>query len=333
MITPALISGAVAGRLRFRTWMIFIVIWSTVVYDLIAHWVWGGWATIDKDGNTVIKMGWLRAMGALDFAGGTVVHISSGFAALAASIVVGKSKEKEISPHNVPLTIIGGTLLWFGWFGFNGGSALNATDGIASLASINTNVAAASALVTWVILDSIFAKRVSATGAVTGSVVGLVTITPASGYVLPVSAIAIGAIGSLVCYGAFRLKERLHYDDTLDVFGCHGVGGVVGAILTGCFAELSVNPNGGNGLFFGNPKQLGIQVLAVVVTAATAFILTALILLIFKAIPFLGLRPSEESELKGMDFVSHKEESYKLGSMVLTEEKSVTNIEVAKEQV
>jgi len=314
MITPALISGSVAARLKFRTWIVFTLIWSTVVYDLVAHWVWAAWFVTDENGNQVLEFGWLRAMGALDFAGGTVVHITSGFSALAACIVVGKRKsDEEVNkPHNIPLMLIGTALLWFGWFGFNGGSAVNSHDGIASLAILNTNIAAASGFLTWVILDAILLKRVAVVGATTGAVVGLITITPACGYVFPASSIAIGVLGVLGCYFSLKLKEKFKYDDMLDVFGCHGIGGLIGAILTGCFAEKAMNADGENGLFFGNPHLFGVQILAASVTAITSLVLTFAILLILKYIPFLGLRPSESSEIQGMDLVSHKEYSYRL---------------------
>lgn len=314
MITPALISGAIAGRLRFRAWIIFTIVWATIVYDLIAHWVWAAWEEDDGQGGVIVVKGWLRNMGALDFAGGTVVHISSGFAALAAAIVVGKKKtEDEMhKPHNIPLTIIGASLLWFGWFGFNGGSALNATDGLAALAILNTNLAAATAFLTWMMLDSIFHKRVSVLGATIGAVVGLVAITPGCGYVHPASSLAFGFLGAIGSYFAVMLKEKLRYDDLLDVFACHGIGGVIGALLTGCFAQKSFNPYGDDGLFFGNPRLFGVQILAIVVAAATSFVLTCLILLIVKYIPGLGLRPSDAKELQGMDLVSHKEQSYRL---------------------
>jgi len=313
MITPAMVSGAIAGRLRFRTWIVFTFIWSIVVYDLVAHWVWAAWVeSYDDEGNPVFGFGWLRAMGTLDFAGGTVVHMTSGWASLAAAIVVGKRKTSEEMnrPHNIPLTIIGATLLWFGWFGFNGGSAINSHDGIAALAVLNTNITTAMATLTWCLLDSVFNKRVSAAGACTGAVVGLVVITPACGYIRPASSIALGIIGPLICFPAGKLKEKLGFDDSLDVWANHGIGGAVGALLTGCFAELTINPAGGDGLFFGGGRQFGVQVLAVVVTAVTSFFLTFLMFILIKYIPGLGLRVSEEKEMIGMDFASHKEVSY-----------------------
>lgn len=327
VITPALISGAVAARLRFRAWIIFTIIWTTVVYDLIAHWVWAAWEETDENGNVEVKFGWLRALGALDFAGGTVVHIASGFSALAASIIVGKRKSAEEmhKPHNVPLTIIGASLLWFGWFGFNGGSALGA-NGIAALSILNTNIAAAAAFLTWMLLDSIFVRTVSVVGATIGAVVGLVSITPACGFVHPASSIAFGVIGAICSYFAIKLKEKLRYDDLLDVFACHGMGGVVGAILTGCFAQASLNPAGADGLFFGNPRLLGVQILAVVVTALASVILTSLILVILKYTPFMGLRPSDDNEMLGMDLVSHKEYSYRLLPLPGEEEKAVKQV-------
>jgi len=313
MITPAMISGAIACRLRFRTWIIFVILWSCIVYDLVAHWVWSAWVeSYDDLGNPILAFGWLRAMGALDFAGGTVVHMTSGCGSLAAALIVGKRKTPDElnKPHNIPLTLIGATLLWFGWFGFNGGSAVNSHDGIAALAILNTNITAATCSLTWVMIDSMVNKRASTIGASCGAVVGLVVITPACGYIRPASAIALGVIGAMVCFPAAYLKKKFKFDDALDVFAYHGIGGCCGALLTGCFAELAINPGGGDGLFFQGYRQFGVQVLAVTVVGIASFVLTVGILLVLKYIPYLGLRPSEEKEMWGMDMTSHKEVSY-----------------------
>ncbi len=300
IITPALIIGAFVERIRFRTLVVFVLLWTTLVYDPIAHWVWN-------------PNGWLHQLGALDFAGGTVVHASSGFAALAAAIVVGKrlgfKKGEATEANNIPFTILGAALLWFGWFGFNAGSALAASP-LAVSAFVVTNIAAAAAALTWMTLSWIQNGRPSALATVTGAVCGLVAITPASGYVGPLSSIAIGVIGGLVTYLMLLFRSRrTQIDDTLDVWAAHGMGGVTGALLTGVFAEKVINSAGANGLLFGNPGQLLTQLLAVCVTAAYSFIVTFLLL---KLISFMGLRVTSREEAVGLDIAAHGEEGYRI---------------------
>lgn len=319
MITPALMSGAISGRLKFRSWIIFILLWSTVVYDLVAHWLWASWVSgyTMQDGvcTAVIENGWLKEMGALDFAGGAVVHITSGFSALTAAIYLGprKTPHDANKPHNVPLMLIGTAMLWFGWFGFNGGSALEASgDGIAGLAILNSNIAAATAYATWAVLDVLFKKRSSVLGANTGAIVGLATITPAAGYVSPASSLAFGFVPAIAGYFMVKLKEqKLHYDDVLDVFACHGLGGALGILMLGLFSEKSLNATGADGGFWGNGYFFGIQLLVIAVVGGTSIILTLLILIILKYLPGFGLRPDEEKELKGMDFAAHREVPYR----------------------
>jgi Amt family ammonium transporter len=300
IITPALIIGAFVERIRFRTLVVFVLLWATLVYDPIAYWVWN-------------PDGWLRKLGALDFAGGTVVHISSGFAALAAAIVVGKrigfKRGEAAEANNVPLTILGAGLLWFGWFGFNAGSALGASP-LAVSAFVVTNTAAAAAALTWMALSWIQNGRPSALATATGAVCGLVTITPASGFVGPVSSIAIGIIGGLVTYlMLFFRSKKTAIDDTLDVWAAHGMGGLTGAILTGVFAEKVINSLGADGLLFGNPKQLLLQLIAVAACAAYAFVVTFLLL---KLLSFMGLRVTDREEAVGLDIAAHGEEGYRI---------------------
>lgn len=297
IITPALISGAVVGRMKFRAYALFIAMWSLVVYSPLAHWVWG-------DG------GWIGGLGALDFAGGTVVHVSAGVAALVAAVVLGPrqaSKHGETPPHNVPFVVLGASLLWFGWFGFNAGSAL-AADGLAALALVTTMLAAAAAVVTWVGWDIARNDRASATGAAIGAVVGLVAITPAAGFVTPMAAIIIGAVASTISYTAMAFLKRTQLDDTLDVFACHGVGGIVGSVLTGVFATTAVNPNGANGLLYGNANLLGVQVVSVVAAAAYSAVATIAVLYAVKAV--MGLRASPQAEKWGIDAAEHAERAY-----------------------
>src|SRR2546422_2691227 len=300
IITPALIIGAFVERIRFRTLVVFVLLWATLVYDPIAHWVWN-------------PDGWLHKLGALDFAGGTVVHASSGFAALAAAIVVGRrvgfKRGEATEANNVPLTILGAALLWFGWFGFNAGSALAASP-LAVSAFVVTNTAAAAAALTWMALSWIQNGRPSALATVTGAVCGLVAITPASGFVGPLSSIAIGVLGGLVTYLMLLFRsKRTQIDDTLDVWAAHGMGGMTGAILTGVFAEKVINSAGANGLLFGNPGQLLTQLLAVVVTAAYSFVVTFLLL---KLISLMGLRVTSREEAVGLDIAAHGEEGYRI---------------------
>ena len=296
IITPALIIGAFAERAKFSTFVIFILLWATFIYDPLAHWVWGG--------------GWIGTMGALDFAGGTVVHISSGAAALAAAIIFGKRLgygREAMPPHMLPFSIIGASLLWIGWFGFNAGSSL-AADGLASVAFITTNTAAAAAVLTWVTVEWIVRGKPTALGAATGAVAGLVAITPAAGFVSPLSAIAIGIGAGVFCYIAINMKYKFGYDDSLDVVGIHGIGGTWGALATGLFASTAVNSGGADGLFFGNPGQLKIQFIAVVATWVFTFFGTAIILIILKSL--MGLRVSRDSELQGIDIGEHGEVAY-----------------------
>jgi Amt family ammonium transporter len=295
IITAALISGAIVERMRFSAYVLFISLWAVLVYSPVAHWVWGG--------------GWLADMGALDFAGGTVVHVNAGVAALVAALVVGQRRDYKSSallPHNVPFTLLGAGLLWFGWFGFNAGSAL-AANGSAALAFTTTMLAPAGTLVVWTILDLIRQKKSTAVGAATGIVVGLVAITPAAGFVGPMSAIALGALAAFPSYFCLIWRARTQLDDSLDVVAAHGVGGTVGALLTGVFAQKALN-GVADGLLFGNPAQLGIQAVAVataiVYSGAVSFVLLKLIGLV------IPLRANEEEEMTGMDVTQHGEEAY-----------------------
>jgi Amt family ammonium transporter len=279
IITPALITGAFVERVRFKTFLIFTVLWATLVYDPLAHWVWG-------------VGGILRTMGALDFAGGTVVHISAGFSALAFAIVIGRRRwfgSVALEPSNIPLTMLGAGLLWVGWFGFNGGSALGA-NGLALNALVTTNTAAAAAGVMWMFL-SWRDNKPSPLGIVTGMVVGLVAITPAAGFVTPLAALIIGGLAAPISYYAIRLRQRMKLDESLDVWACHGMGGTWGALATGLFATTTINPAGFNGLFYGNPSQLVIQAVAVVVAIVFAFAVTYVIARVLDRL--LGLRVTE----------------------------------------
>ena len=300
IITPALITGAFAERKKFSAFLLFTVLWATFVYDPLAHWVWGAG-------------GWLKQLGALDFAGGTVVHISSGVSALVCAIVLGKRRgygHQPMQPHNLPLTVIGAALLWVGWFGFNAGSALEAS-GLAASAFLTTNTAAAAAALGWMFTEWMMRGKPTVLGAASGAVAGLVAITPAAGFVGPVSSIIIGALGGALCYTACNLKSKLGYDDSLDVVGVHGVGGTWGAIATGLFATKTVNAAGGDGLFFGNAGQLGTQIVAVAATFALAIVGTWVILKVVDAL--VGLRVSEEDEVIGLDLSQHSETAYVLG--------------------
>jgi len=299
VITPALITGAFAERIKFSAFLIFTVLWATLVYNPLAHWVWG-------------IGGWMGGMGALDFAGGTVVHISSGISALAAALIIGRRLGYGTTPyipHNLPMTITGAALLWFGWFGFNAGSAL-ACNGLAANAFVVTHVASAAAALGWIFMEWYHRGKPTTLGAASGAVAGLVAITPASGFVGPISAMIIGALGGLFCYGGVMMKSRLGYDDALDVVGIHGIGGTWGALATGLFASKAVNPAAANGLFFGNPGQLWIQFLSVIVTMIFAFILTLIILKIIDLT--VGLRVSDEEEEKGIDLSLHDETAYSM---------------------
>jgi len=301
IITPALISGAFAERLKFSTYCVFIVLWGTLVYDPICHWVWG-------------PEGWLAQRGILDFAGGTVVHLSAGASALVFSIVLGR-RLHPTPPHNLPLTLLGAGLLWFGWFGFNAGSALAANER-AVLALVNTHVAAAAAAVAWASVEWIRQRKPTALGVASGLVAGLVAITPAAGFVSPLGALAIGALAAPICFLAVVLKARLGYDDSLDAFGIHGVGGALGAVLTGVFASAAWNSpsnpeNGVRGLLEGNSAVAVEQASGVMLCAAYAAIVTWVILKILDAV--MGLRVAEEAEREGLDVSLHGEEAYHAG--------------------
>jgi Amt family ammonium transporter len=300
IITPALITGAFAERKKFSAFLLFTVLWATIVYDPLAHWVWG-------DG------GWLKKMGALDFAGGTVVHISSGMSALVCAIVLGKRKgygHQPMQPHNLPMTVMGAALLWFGWFGFNAGSALEA-NGLAASAFTATNTAAAAAALGWMFTEWMMRGKPTVLGAASGAVAGLVAITPASGYVGPMSSVVIGAVAGALCYTACNFKSKLGYDDSLDVVGVHGVGGTWGALATGLFASKAINDGGENGLFFGNPGQLKTQIIAVLATYAIAIVATWVILKVVDAV--VGLRVTDEDEVAGLDLSQHSETAYAFG--------------------
>jgi ammonium transporter, Amt family len=300
VITPALIIGAFAERMKFSAFVVFILLWSTFVYDPLCHWVWG-------------SGGWLKEMGVLDFAGGIVVHTSAGIAALITTIVIGKRKNFDHyapSPHNLPFVVLGTGLLWFGWFGFNAGSALSAGS-VAVSAFIVTNAAAAAAGLSWAFLEWIRNGRPTVFGIVTGSIAGLATVTPASGFVSPMAGLVIGIIASIVCFIAVSIvKPRFGYDDSLDAFGVHGVGGILGTLLTGLFASKAVNAAGADGLLFGNPKQFIIQLTGVAIAVAYTAIVT---LVIYKFVDiFFGVRVKENDEVIGLDLTQHREKAYTL---------------------
>ncbi len=299
VITPALISGAIAERFKFSSYIIFLVIWLTLVYCPLAHWVWG-------------TGGWILNLGALDFAGGLVVHISSGAAALAAALVIGKRlgySREPMPPHNLIMTILGAALLWFGWFGFNAGSAV-AAGSLATSAFVVTHIASASAVMSWLLIEWLHRKKPTALGAASGAIAGLVAITPAAGFVKPIPALFIGLVAGVICYFAVNLKTKLGYDDSLDAVGVHGVGGIWGAIATGLFATVAVNPDGVNGLFYGNPGLLGNQIISIVAAVAYAFILTFVILKVLDAT--IGIRVKKEEEDTGIDLSEHGERGYTL---------------------
>ena len=296
IITPALITGAFVERVRFKAFLVFTLLWATLVYDPVAHWVWG-------------VGGILRSMGALDFAGGTVVHITAGFSALAFAIVLGKRKwfgQAPLEPNNIPLTVLGAGLLWMGWFGFNGGSAL-AANGLAVNALVTTNTAAAAAAVVWMFL-SWRDNKPSVLGIVTGAVVGLVAITPAAGFVTPMAAIVIGGLAAPISYYAIKLRQKWGLDESLDVWACHGMGGTWGALATGLFATKLINPAGADGLFYGNPSQFFVQALAALVSIAFAFGVTFVITKLLSR--FMGLRVTENEEEVGLDISEHGERAY-----------------------
>jgi Amt family ammonium transporter len=295
-IAPALITGAFAERKRFTAVVLFAALWSVFVYVPLAHWIWGG--------------GWLAKLGALDFAGGAVIHISSGAAALVCAIVLGKRRgygTDYMAPHNLPMTLLGTGFLWFGWFGFNGGSALGA-NGIAVSAIIATHAAAAMGAIAWCGAEWAHRGKPTVLGVASGAVAGLATVTPAAGYISAMSAIAIGLVAGMTCYAAIVWKGRFGYDDSLDVVGIHGVGGVIGILATGLFASKVVNPGGADGLFFGNPGLFGIQLLVVAVTTIFSIIGTFVILKLVDSMT--GLRVSSEEEATGLDLSQHNERAY-----------------------
>ena len=296
VITPALITGAFAERKRFKAFVVFTLLWATFVYDPVAHWVWGG--------------GWLGKLGALDFAGGTVVHITSGVSALVAALVLGRRKGlglEPIEPHDATMTVLGASLLWFGWFGFNAGSALT-SGGLAANAFVVTNTAAAMAALTWMTVSWLHKGAPSVLGAAAGAVAGLVAITPASGYVDVSASILIGLGAGVFCYTAIQITKRLRVDDALDVFGVHGVGGTWGALATGLFATVAVNSAAADGLVAGNPGQLGIQAVAVVASITYSALMTFVILKLINL--FVGLRVPEHEEVLGLDATQHREAAY-----------------------
>jgi ammonium transporter, Amt family len=299
IITPALITGAFAERKRFKAFVLFSLLWATLVYDPLAHWVWG-------------TGGWLKSLGALDFAGGTVVHISSGVSALVAALVLGHRVglgEEKMEPHDLTMTVLGGGLLWFGWFGFNAGSAL-AADGLAASAFVVTNTAAAMGALTWMTVSWAHKGHPSVLGAIAGAVAGLVAITPAAGFVTPTASVLIGLGAGVLCYLAIQLREKLRVDDALDVWAVHGIGGTWGAIATGLFATTAVNAAGADGLFYGNPGQLGIQLFTVAVSWAYCGVMTFIILKVIDVV--VGLRVPEQEEVLGLDLSQHNEPAYQL---------------------
>jgi Amt family ammonium transporter len=299
VITPALISGAFAERMKFSSFLIFILAWSTLVYDPVAHWVWG-------------TGGWLKNLGVLDFAGGIVVHATSGFSALAAALYIGKRKgflRESMPPHDLPMTVLGAGLLWFGWFGFNAGSALSSGT-LATMAFLTTHTAAAAATVTWVIVEWYHRGRPTMFGAATGAIAGLATITPAAGFVAPLPAMCIGAAAALVCYTALNAKTKFGYDDSLDAFGVHGVGGMLGTLMCGLFASLAINAAGANGLFYGNAKQFFTQAGSVALVAVFSFVASLVMLKVIDAV--MGLRVDADQETEGLDISQHGEAGYTL---------------------
>ena len=297
VITPALITGAFAERVRFVPFLIFSLLWSIFVYNPVCHWIWG-------------KGGWLAARGVLDFAGGLVVHVTCGAAALAGVLVLGPRRgygRSSFMPHNLPLTLLGTGLLWFGWFGFNGGSALAANE-VAATAFVATHLGGMAGMFMWVVMEWITRKKATTLGAASGAIAGLATITPAAGFVGPNSAILIGAVAGVVCFFAVTAKGRLRFDDSLDVVGIHGVGGLLGTICLGIFASTKINPAGADGLIYGSVKQLGAQLLGVAVVGLYAFLVSWIL---FKCVhATMGLRMSDEDEVVGLDEAEHSEAAY-----------------------
>ena len=297
VITPALISGAIVERMKFNAYIVFILLWSTLSYDVIAHWVWG-------------VGGWLRTMGALDFAGGTVVHINAGVSALVATLILGPRRgfpHRTTPPHNVTLVLLGGGMLWFGWFGFNAGSALSSGE-LATSAFVSTNAAAASGMLGWLLLDIFSKGKPTAVGAITGAVAGLVAITPACGFVTPIGAVIIGLGVAGVCYWVLTKRVAWGLDDSLDAFSVHGVGGIFGALLTGVLATTTLNAAGANGLLYGNPSLLLVQFVGVVATIAYSAAVTFVLMKVIGAVT--SIRSSDEHPHEGLDLVEHGEKGY-----------------------
>jgi len=298
VITPALISGAIVGRMKFSSYVVFILLWGLCIYNPLCHWVWG-------------PGGWIGADGALDFAGGTVVHVSAGVSALVAAIILGPRNgypTRPMIPHHVPFVMLGAGLLWFGWFGFNAGSALGA-NALAGTAFVTTNLATAAAVVAWSLLEWFKGGQVTAVGIATGAVVGLVTITPAAGFVTPMGALGMGAIGAAISFTAIQLLAGIKtLDDSLDVFACHGMGGISGSILTGVFASKIANPDGADGLLYGDASLMWPQLKGTLAAALLAAVGTAVILYLIKAV--MGLRPEADEEQQGLDVSQHAEEAY-----------------------
>ena len=296
VITPALIAGAFAERIRFSAFMLFILLWTALVYAPVCHWIWG-------------SGGWLRNLGVLDFAGGLVVHTTAGIASLVTAIMIGQRNLRHTpTPHNLPFVVLGTGLLWFGWFGFNAGSAL-AVNNVAALAFINTNTSAATAGLTWCTLEWIKNGKPTLFGIVTGAVTGLATVTPAAGYVSTMAAVLIGCLASLVCFVSVAImKPKFGYDDTLDAFGVHGVGGVLGSVLVGVFARKALNPSGADGLIAGHAHQVLIQLAAVGVTVVFTLGVTWLLFKVIDAL--VGMRVSNDEEIQGLDISQHRERAY-----------------------
>ena len=297
IITPALITGAFAERVRFAPFIVFSVLWAVLVYNPVCHWIWG-------------SGGWLNKMGVLDFAGGLVVHATCGMAALAAVLVIGPRKgygSRNFMPHNLPMTMLGTGLLWFGWFGFNGGSAL-AVNEVAATAFVATHLGGMAGMAMWTLMEWIKLGKPTTLGAASGAIAGLATITPAAGFVSPNGAIAIGLIAGLVCYLAVNLKSRIGFDDSLDVVGIHGVGGITGTLLLGIFATTAANPDGVNGLLYGSAGQLGLQAIGVVVVSGYALVVSYVLLRLINGV--MGLRMPEDAEVSGMDASEHSEAAY-----------------------
>jgi len=308
IITPALITGAFAERFKFSTYLIFLVIWSTVVYAPITHWVWASTCIEACATDAPVEInGWLWDLGALDFAGGTVIHINAGMAAVAAALLVGKRRNPGLQPNNVPFVVLGAAILWLGWFGFNAGSAVAAND-LAANAFLVTSLAASTAALTWGVISHLKTGKMGAVGVATGAVAGLVAITPAAGAVNAMGALAIGFGAGLICFYAVELLHKTKMDDALDVFAVHGIGGIWGAIATGIFA-LEAITGGTKGLIEGNIEQVGIQAVGVIATVAYSGVVSLIILFILDKIPGLGLRSSESDEDIGLDLAEHGEQA------------------------